>query len=222
MPPAAKAMMSDCRAPQMSCEKTSWPKEVVPSQWAGRGREVRSRRSRRSGCTARSDRGRRRARGRTAAGAGPPSPCGCGAARARRCRPAARAGSRPGVAAPCGCRQSLPSAPRFQADLRLCEVVGVALSRHGGRLELPRPRVEDGREHVADEQAEQHREGDEQEQRLHERVVEAFDRAEQEVPEPWIVEDVLDEDGARTPRNRATWRSRSGWGGWRSSRRKPT
>ena len=62
---------------------------------------------------------------------------------------------------------------------------------------LSRPWVEDRREYVAGEHAEQDGDGDEQEQGLHERVVEALHRREQEVPEARVVEDVLDEDGAR-------------------------
>ena len=76
--------------------------------------------------------------------------------------------------------------------------VRVAWLRHGGLLDgLSRPWVEDGREHVANEQAEQHGERDEEEEGLHDRVVEAFHRPQQEAPESRVVEDVLDEDGPR-------------------------
>ena len=36
-PPTANAIRIDCRVPQTSCEKTSWPYAVVPNRWCAEG-----------------------------------------------------------------------------------------------------------------------------------------------------------------------------------------
>src|SRR5438067_1344775 len=170
--PATTASSSDSRVLQTSCEKMSCPLAAVPRRcWIDGG-------SRASNC----------------------SECGS-------------YGARTGAKIDTTVKSSSTASPAsaLRLDMRLEKTLrrtpargstGSAISwlaSAGTAIALRRlasPWIEPGGQHVGDQHRHQHRHGDEQEQRLHQREVLAVDGLQQHEAEPRVVEDDLDEDRA--------------------------
>src|SRR4051812_4839652 len=170
--PTTTPISSDCRVPQTSWPKTSWPNAVVPSRWCADGARLSSY------CRALGSRTEVNNCGTTArivkiVSSTTPTAAFPFVRTARSTAPPGR------------CRRGWVSTPVGASK--------VAVIRSGA---FPHARIEPRGDEVTDQDGEQHRDGDQQEQRLHQREVLVVDRVEQHVAQAGIVVDVLHENRA--------------------------